>query len=287
MKIDVYQEVTNQVVEMMETAGANWIKPFEALAGGMPMNATTGNEYRGINVLLLAMAGGQHWASFKQWQTKGAQVRKGEKGTRIVFFKMLERENAKGGTDKFPMIRYSTVFSAEQVDGWDAPAAPERPVSAVEAIAAADDWIEATGADIRFNDHRGCFYLPGQDFISMANPETFTATPTSTQSELYYSTLLHELTHWTGSEHRLARTKGKRFGDDAYAMEELVAELGAAMQCVMLGVTNEPREDHAHYLNGWLKALKGDKRLIFTAAAEAQKACDFIKNLQQSAAEAA
>jgi antirestriction protein ArdC len=271
MKTDVYQEVTNQVVEMMETAGANWIKPFEALAGGMPMNATTGNEYRGINVLLLAMAGGQHWASFKQWQTKGAQVRKGEKGTRIVFFKMLERENAKGG----------------------APAAPERPVSAVEAIAAADAWVEATGAEVRFNDHGRCFYSPGQDFISMSQPSSFTATPTSTQSELYYATLLHELTHWTGSEHRLARTNGKRFGDDAYAMEELVAELGAAMQCVMLGVTNEPREDHAHYLNGWLTALKGDKRLIFTAAAEAQKACDFIRlavdvrQTVQSAAQAA
>ena len=281
MKTDIYQAVTDQVIEMMEAAGTDWVKPF---AGGTPMNATTGNEYRGINVLLLAMAGPQHWASFKQWQTKGAQVRKGEKGTRIVFFKMMERENA-GKTDTFPMIRFSTVFSSDQVDGWDAPATPARPV--VEAIAAADAWVEATGADVTFNDAGRCFYERGQDVISMTRRSQFTGTPTSTPSESYYATLLHELTHWTGSEQRLARTKGKRFGDDAYAMEELVAELGSAMQCSMLGVTNEPREDHAHYLNAWLAALKGDKRMIFTAAAAAQKACDFIRNLQKSAAQAA
>ena len=281
MKTDIYQAVTDQVIEMMEAAGTDWVKPF---AGGTPTNATTGNEYRGINVLLLAMAGPQHWASFKQWQTKGAQVRAGEKGTRIVFFKMMERENA-GKTDTFPMIRFSTVFSSDQVDGWDAPATPDRPI--VEAIAAADAWVEATGAEVKFNDAGRCFYERGQDAISMTHPSQFTGTPTSTPSESYYATLLHELTHWTGSEQRLARTKGKRFGDDDYAMEELVAELGSAMQCSMLGVTNEPREDHAHYLNAWLAALKGDKRMIFTAAAAAQKACDFIKNLQKSAAKAA
>ena len=282
MHTDIHQAVTDQVIEMMAATGTDWVKPF---SGGTPMNATTGNEYRGINVLLLAMAGPKHWASFRQWQTNGAQVRKGQKGTRIVFFKMMERENSQGKTDNFPVIRFSTVFSADQVDGWDAPVAPDRPV--IEAIAAADAWVEATGAGVTFNDAGRCFYERGRDVISMTHPSRFAATPTSTPSESYYATLLHELTHWTGSEQRLARTTGKRFGDDAYAMEELVAELGSAMQCSMLGVTNEPREDHAHYLNAWLVALKGDKRLIFTAAAAAQKACDFIKDLQKSAAQAA
>jgi len=276
MQKDIQQEVTAQIIELMETEGTNWTKPFEALAG-IPQNASTGNEYNGINVLLLALQGQTYWASYKQWQAMGAQVRKGERGTRItcpIIIRDKEDDSIKG---KF--FKAATVFSSAQVDGWEAPSV-NIPKSQINVSQIVEEWIANTGAKITFNDAGSCFYRPSDDFISMSRPESFHDTDTSTATECYYSTLLHELTHWSGAAHRLDRTKGKKFGDSAYAFEELVAEIGAAMQCVILGVSSTPRPDHAKYLNHWIKVLKDDKRFIFDAASEAQKAVNFISELQ-------
>lgn len=146
--------------------------------------------------------------------------------------------------------------------------------------------VSQTGADIRHSGDQA-YYAPAQDYIVMPSRALFKDTSTSTATENYYSTLFHELTHWTGAKHRLDRLSNDRFGSKDYAFEELVAELGAAMCCALTGVTSSPREDHARYILSWLKALKSDKRFIFSAASHAQKALDFLFSQQQETALAA
>jgi antirestriction protein ArdC len=291
---NAYEVITAQIVEAIEGGVLNFTMPWHH-AAGLPVNASTGNAYRGINILRLwvGQAAGSflsnEWASYKQWQAKGAQVRKGEKGTPIVFFKPLEVSRERDGEtvkDTIPLIRLSTVFNADQVDGYDAGAAAPQ-ADLTERLEAAEAFAQATGADIRHGGGRA-FYQPGGDYIAMPARELFTGTETSSATEAYYSTLLHELTHWTGHKSRLARLELKnRFGDEGYAFEELVAELGAAFACQSLGITTVPREDHAAYIQSWLKVLKGDSKAVFKAAAEAQKALDFLQGLQSTQAEAA
>jgi antirestriction protein ArdC len=176
------------------------------------------------------------------------------------------------------MARASYVFNADQVDGFEAPPLPE-PKDPAQILDRAEAFIAATGADIRHGGNRAFYRFP-DDFIQMPERERFMGTETSTATESYYSTLLHELTHWTGSAKRCDRAFGKRFGDEAYAVEELVAELGAAFLCADLGITLEPRADHAAYIDNWLKVLKADKKAIFTAASQAAKATDYLAGLQ-------
>ena len=281
---DVYQEITNTIIKQIEEAGTDWIKPFHSM-GSVPVNYNTGNTYRGINILLLGMTGkSQIWSSYKQWQEKGGNVRKGEKGTQIVFFKMLEKENKQGEKSTFPLIRYSTLFSIDQVEGIELPKTNLPDLT--QSIANADIYIKNTGANV-FESDKGAFYMPSQDKIGMPPRNAFIDTPTSTATECYYATLLHELTHWTGCKKRLDRFCGGLFGSENYAFEELVAELGAAFQCGSLGIASEPRKDHSQYLKSWLKCLKENKNAIFKAASEAQKAVDYIEGLQQAEAKAA
>jgi len=220
------------------------------------------------------------WASYKQWEEKGCQVRKGAKGTAIVYWGRINIEPADDNEEasKRMFARYSHVFNADQVDGYDSPA-PASILSPLERIDYADAFLKATGADIRYGGNRA-FYQRDEDFIALPSPEAFIDTPTSTAQENFYSTALHELTHWSGAPHRLERTKGKRFGDKDYAFEELVAELGAAMLCASLGIVNEPRNDHAQYIDNWLRALASDSKYIFQAASQAQKAADYLHGLQ-------
>ena len=166
------------------------------------------------------------------------------------------------------------MFNAEQVDGWELHL-PEQ-VSLVERIHTVETAVAQIGAEIREGGSVAC-YVPSEDYIRMPATAKFIGTPTSTPTEAYYSTLLHELTHWTGAPHRLDRAFGKRFGDDAYAMEELVAELGAAFLCADFSVSNEPRPDHAAYLSGWLSILDADKRAIFGAARLASEAATYLR----------
>jgi len=291
---DLYQEMTDRIVAQMESGNANWINPMRGsgLGGSWPMNATTGNRYNGINVLMLMdLAPSGAWATFKQWQSKGCKVTKGSKGEMIVFFKQLtvkDKKDPKGeATKNIPLLKYSVVFSAEQVEGEfaDQFKVEREPLTEVEQIAAVNDWVTSyvngTDLTINYNETGRAFYRPSTDSIHMPPAGGFEATATSTATECFHSTQLHELTHATGHKSRLNRLDIKN--NDGYAFEELVAELGAAFQCLMLGVSAEPREDHAKYLNNWIKALKDDKRLIYRAAKLAQQAVDHIAEHQPSA----
>ena len=288
-RFDVHQEITNRIVAAIEAGAGEFKLPWHRAASTRsPINATTGRAYRGVNILSLwittqALGYELHeWATFKQWQERGVNVRKGERGTPIVFYKNLHvessdvdaSEDAEGGRT-IPFARASWVFNAAQVDGHVAHAAvlPERPL--FERIASVDRVIEATGAQIEYGGSRAC-YNRLTDRISIPDERAFFGTETSTAQEAFYSTILHELAHHSGSESRLNREKGKRFADRAYAFEELIAELSAAFLCSELGITNDPRPDHAQYMAQYLTILKNDKKAIFTAAAAASAATDFI-----------
>ena len=202
----------------------------------------------------------------------------------VVFYKELEfdAENAQTGdteTEKRLMARASTVFNAQQVDGYEPE--PLEPVSEdpVAPIQQAEAFVTATEAKVRHGGNRA-YYSRSTDHIQMPERERFLGSETSSATEAYYGTLLHELTHWSGHEDRCQRQFGKRFGDNAYAMEELVAELGSAFLCADLGIAQAPRADHAAYIDSWLQVLKADKKAVFTAASQASKAADFLAAVQ-------
>lgn len=295
----VYETVTANIVAAIESGAGEFQMPWHraTTADGLPVNALTGAEYRGSNILSLWVAGmakgyaSNRWATYKQWAQLGAQVRKGEKSATGIFFQMIERKGAtQPDTDKaskagmVPFARAFHLFNAEQVDGYTVDASPRADIT--ETLAGVDAAIAQTGARITHAGSRA-FYRPSTDEIYMPERAAFTGTDTSTATESYYSTLLHELTHWTGHDARLARNfaKSNRFADEAYAGEELVAELGAAFLCARLGITNTPRADHARYLASWLKVLKGDAKAIVRAASDAQKAADYIMSAANVAEE--
>jgi len=289
---DVHRAVTDKIVAAIEAGAGEFVMPWHRMGPdtGRPTNAVTGNKYRGVNVVALwaeAALGGfasGYWASYLQWQELGAQVRKGEHGSTIVFYREIEDEyplqlfaEEEGSPAKRFVARAFSVFNAEQVDGWRPPGQPEASTP-VEILGRVDRLVAGTQATIRHGGTLAC-YRPGLDRIDVPKRDLFVGSPTSTPTESYYATLLHELVHWTGAKHRLDRTFGSRFGDGAYAAEELVAEIGAAFLCADLNVSNEPRQDHAAYLSTWLEILKSDSRAIFTASRLASQASDYLFEL--------
>jgi len=287
---DIRATITEQIVAAIEAGAPTFEMPWHRSGPslGRPVNAVSGRPYRGVNVLALWVAalkkgyGSGTWATYRQWASLGAQVRKGEKGTPIVFYKEIERAAADDAgpgeevSETIRVARASSVFNAGQVTGWRSP----EPVveSVVAVINRAEELIETSGADIRYGSDRACYH-PVLDYIEMPNADRFTGTSTSTATESYYATHFHELIHWTGHSSRLSRDLSGRFGDDTYAMEELVAELGAAFLCADVGVCNAPRLDHAAYVHTWLKVLNRDPHAIFTAAAKAAAAVDDLARL--------
>jgi antirestriction protein ArdC len=283
---DIHAAITQTIIDAIEAGAGQFERPWHRPGLQMPLNATTDSYYRGVNVVALwAQAidrgyASNLWASYKQWQGVGAQVRKGERGSLIVFYKRLEDLPIEQGDDtviglKF-VARASHVFNAQQVDGFEAP--PIERVSDFQANGEAEAFVQAVGADVRHGFATAC-YRSDSDSIAMPDREAFVGTATSSPVQSYYGVLLHELTHWTGPPHRLGRDMGKRFGDQAYAMEELVAELGAAFICSALGIAPEPRPDHAAYVATWLQVFKGDPKAIFTAASRAQDAFEHLAYL--------
>jgi antirestriction protein ArdC len=276
---DVYTRVTDQIIEAIEAGADAWRMPWHVTDSDQffPTNALSRKPYRGVNVLALWGAAEKHgyptglWGTYRQWEELGAQVRKDEKGSCVVFWKISEKGDSEEGEtargSRF-FARGYWAFNAAQVDGFTPPQAPApRPVA--ERIETADTFFDALRADIRHGGNRA-YYRPDTDHIQMPMFEAF-------PDRLgYYATLAHESTHWTGAENRLNRDLKNRFGTDAYAAEELIAELGAAFLCAGLGLTNEPRPDHAAYISSWLKLLRSDKRAIFTAASKAQAAVDWM-----------
>jgi antirestriction protein ArdC len=291
-RFDIHQHITQSIITAIEGGPGEFRLPWHRSRGNVmrPVNALTKNAYQGVNIVALwaqaDLAGytsGQ-WGTFKQWNELGASVRKGSKAAYVVFYKEFEIDSANASGDSEPetrtVARATPVFAAEQVDGFDipAPALPAQ-IDPVARLGAVEAFVAASGAVIAQGGSRA-FYSPSQDVIQLPLREAFQGSPTSTATEAYYSTLLHELTHWTAPKARCDRELGKRFGDRAYAAEELVAELGAAFLCAELGVTNEARADHAQYLASWLDLMKADTRAIFTAASKASQAVAYLRRLQ-------
>lgn len=294
-RADIYQRVTDTIIRDLEQGTRLWTKPWTATSkdsGSIRPLRHDGTPYRGINVLILWSEAIEHgyasstWMTYRQAQSLGAQVRKGEHGATVVYAKTIER--SEDGTvtgdemvTRIPVLRAYTVFNTDQIDGLlGQTLAQPSPIkeSVSTRIERADAFIAATGATIVHRGNRAC-YIPSADRIEMPPYGQFVDTPTASAAESYYATVLHELVHWTSSPHRCDRNLGKRFGDNAYAREELVAEIGAAFLCANLSITLEPRPDHAAYLANWLTVLKSDKRAIFTAAALSQKAVDWLMGI--------
>jgi antirestriction protein ArdC len=287
---DIYQRVTDQIVAELEKGVRPWLKPWNAehAAGRItrPLRAN-GIAYRGINVLMLWAAATEHgysaplWLTYKQAQELGGQVRKGEKGSLVVYANTItktetDEESGEDVEREIPFMKGYTVFNAEQVDGLPAHfyAMQNPALDSVARIEKAEAFFAATGAEIHEGGNRACYNVT-TDRVQMPPFVSFI------EAESYYATLAHEICHWTRHPKRLNRDFGrKRFADEGYAMEELVAELGAAFVCADLALTPAPREEHAAYIGCWLKVLKDDKRAIFSAAAHAQRAADYLAGLQ-------
>lgn len=287
-RIDVHREVTEKIVTAIEAGNLTYEMPWHRLGARVnsPENPSTGAKYRGINVLSLWVDSFKkeyptgYWASYRAWQSLGAQVRRGEHGSLIVFWKKLEEpdnqadEDTNGKQHKRYVARGYTVFNAAQVDRWSPPDAPQE--NRIERLQHIEAVISNTGARIREGRYDIACYDSALDQIDMPARHLFKGTTTISPTESYYATLLHELTHWTGHQSRLARNMKGRFGDAAYAIEELVAELGSAFLAAELGVSPEPRPDHAAYVADWLRVLKKDTRALSVAATKASAAAEFV-----------
>ena len=268
---DLMEKVTENVITKMETCGNGWLRSWVGDAQ-LPINCESGKAYQGINLFILL---GQEkssgkWGTYKAWSRLDKQISKGEKATQIIYFKINKSKtkvDSKGEPLKYPMMRIYYVFNESQTEGY------------VMETKTDDKWVENSGAIIDYNNI-SAFYNPNADKIGMPPMTSFIKTDDATAEQNFYGTLFHELTHWTGHTSRNDRLI-KRASRTDYAFEELVAELGACFQSVHFGI--EPAEvnaDHTKYLNGWLQALKNDKQLIFKAAAQSNKAIQYIEGLQ-------
>lgn len=275
---DIKTNVTNAIIAQLEdsTSLGAWVCPWNrAGLGGMPTRSN-GEYYKGVNVIILMMAGfgNPNWMTYKQAEALGGQVRKGEKGTMIVFYKPLTiKDKATGDEKRIPMLKTYNVFNADQIDNLPAKfhPAPATKVEGKQRIAHVDDFVVNTGATINVAG-QSAFYRPATDEITMPDFDLFHTT------EDYYSTELHELVHWTKAKARCDRDLGR--DQTGYAKEELVAELGSAFLMAMLGMESQPRQDHAQYLASWLQVLKADNDAIFKAASKASAAAQYLQDLQ-------
>lgn len=279
---DVYQEITDRIVCALEQGKAPWLKPWSMAKAGrkvmrddLPHNAVSGRAYNGINLLVLWCSGYQSnaWLTFKQAKELGGNVRKGEKGTLIVFWKFDVRIDETTGKPKtVPFARGYTVFNTEQCEGLD-----ETRIKRPEMPVAGQTDMNALASDCGIRVSHGgdqAFYSPTFDVVQMPSADSFVSV------DHYQATLGHELTHATGHASRCKRDFSGRFGNEAYAFEELVAEIGSAFLCAHKGVFMDGLRHHADYLHSWLKVLKDDKRAIFTAASKAKEACTWLLTAQ-------
>lgn len=286
---DIYAAITAELIKAIEADPGRpqmpWRKTGRPL--WMPENATTGATYNGINVVNLWVAAetrgftSPQWATYKQWQEIGAQVRKGAKSHMIVYYGEFETEPGAENPDddgKRRFLRHSNVFNAQEVDGYELPAPPE-PLDPIERLEAVEAFIAATGARIEQGGQRA-YYRRSADLIQMPDERLFTGTDTMNRQESWYAVQLHELTHWTGHQTRCNRDAAGQFGSPEYAFEELIAETGAAFLCAQLQITQDVRADHSQYLANWLQMLKDDPKAIFKAAARANEAVTFLKKIQ-------
>jgi len=262
-----FDDVTRQIKAQLEAGTRPWIKPWNG--GGMPLpQRCNGEHYQGINIILLWMMGrtAPTWMTYNQAKQLGGQVRRGEKGTGICYTAPVTTKE----DETYRVYKWYTVFNAEQIDGLPPQYYPQPVqdfVNTDKRIIKADTLAASTGADIRHGEAKA-YYVPAHDYINMPEFGEF-------RSALdYYSTMFHELVHWTGHKTRMDRKFSRNKTD--YAIEELVAEMGSAFLMAHLGLEATVREDHASYLAHWLKALDNDSKFIFSAASAASQAVTHI-----------
>lgn len=294
-RASLYQEITDKIIAELEAGRVPWVQPWGNLTTkaslGLPKNAATKRRYSGVNVLILWTAviergfSGQSWLTFRQALGLGGHVRKGEKGTTVVYADRFvpdeERRRAERDGDEpeaIPFLKRFTVFNTDQCE--DLPpglATPPPPVPEGLILPQADALIAASGADFRIGGDRA-FYVPSDDYIQVPRPESYF------EPINWHRTALHELGHWSGHPSRLARNLSGGFGSALYAKEELVAEMTSAFVCASLGIV--PTVRHADYLGSWLEVLREDNHAIISAASAASKAADYLLGFLPAAAAA-
>ncbi len=286
---DLYKRITDQIIAQLEKGVAPWQRPWATIGGGLPKNVVSRKHYRGINTLLLWSASEEHghesslWATYRQWDMLGGHVNRGEHGTKITYWNVtrqttIDQNTGEEKEERRFFCKEYTVFNLDQCGGEALTRfRVARPVQNFIDFGPAEKAIAATGADVRHGGNRA-FFDRIHDCIQLPIKEAF-ASPAS-----YYSTALHEISHWTGHESRLNRIdKLARFGDKSYSAEELVAELAGAFLTAALGVPNERTLENAvAYLGHWLEVLKSDSRAIFTAATAASAAADLVLSFSQN-----
>ena len=287
MQNDILREtITNAIIAQLEQVSASdWDKPWFNISGE-PANAVTKQPYHGINVLWLSLSNNavHEYATYQQWKSIGAQVKKGEHGLPIVFYKTLKVEDknqldeaGNPALKQIPMLRSYTIFNCSQVEGYTPQVTP---LNTIQSVAQAETFAGNCHIDTKHGGDRACF-IPSINQVNMPERGQFH------DSNDYYSTLFHEYTHATGHKSRLDRDIKGRYDKESYAYEELVAELGSAFTMAHLGLSQSPRQDHACYIKNWLQALKNDNKFIFSASAKAQAGLDWMIAQQQSLAIAA
>jgi antirestriction protein ArdC len=274
---DHYEELTQAIIAKLESGVLPWRKPWDAskcASASSPMNPTTGRCYQGINALALAMSsytfssGDPRWCSYKQAEGRGWQVRKGEKGTIVFFYKKLNIKDENQEDRTIPLLRAYTVFHASQIDGIPEFVAPEAAKPVIERIADVDLILKASGVRVEIGGDRA-FYRQATDHIQMPPEQAFEDMPA------WAATVIHELSHASGAKHRLDRDLTGRFGSSAYSREELRADLASLFVGNALDLPCDV-PNHASYIESWVKVLKDDKREIFRAAADANRIAEWI-----------
>ena len=275
MNIKSYEHITDRITGLLAQGTVPWHKPWN-VSTGLPRNLVTQKPYRGINPFLLMAAGYEspNWLTFRQAIQLGGSVKKGEKACPVVFWKQMELTNKESGeVEKMPLLRMYFVFNVAQCEGLKN--IPAEDASAFVATEAAEIVAGMPEPPVIKHGMTKAYYSPSNDSVGMPEPKRFTS------EDAYHATLFHELVHSTGHEKRLKRqsiTERNGFGSDPYCKEELVAELGSAFLCGQAGIVERTIESSATYIENWLTQLKNDKTLIVYAAAQAQKAADFILN---------
>ncbi len=278
----VYERITSEIIEAIEAGPSEFSMPWhhDGSAIARPVNVLSGRPYRGINTLSLWAAGAGIgyssgiWGTYRQFAELGAQVRKGERASTIIFWKPAEprqAESESSGDEGAPRTRLIArgygVFNADQVDGFELPAMVPLPES--ERCAAAERFLDALEVNIHVGGQEA-HYRPSTDCVSLPDFERFK------DAVSFYAVAVHECGHATGAKHRLDRDLTGRFGTSAYAAEEICVELAAGFVLADLGLAHHPRPDHAAYISSWIELLQGDPRAIFTAASKAQEIADWM-----------
>ena len=288
-KNEVFEKIQFKILELMKTSGANWTKSW--ISSGLPINVITDKSYRGINTFWLSIQEfhTNDWATFKQWSSKGYKIKKGSKATPIIFCESKQKKEKWLSDRELKNYRKSgilpyywlwktyMVFNGDQIEDYISTSQNQNfeeklTISKVKDVSI---FIDNTSVNI-IPSNNSAYYSSIVDEIGMPSIKSF-----NTDID-YFSTLLHELTHWTGHKARCDRDQSGTFGSANYAKEELIAEIGSAFLCQILGISKRIRKDHAQYLNHWISLIEEDSKIMITAFSKAQKAVDFVQNLQDN-----